>query len=65
MGDGNNNLSISDDSTQHSNDSFAVPGVSEFASLQNVDQSPPSWKGLTKEDYAHMRRKFLQIITFN
>ncbi|XP_045536937.1 protein lin-52 homolog isoform X2 [Papilio machaon] len=56
MGDGNNNLSLTEDSTQHSNDSFAVPGVSEFASLQNVDQSPPSWKGLTKEDYAHMRQ---------
>ncbi|KPJ20238.1 Protein lin-52-like [Papilio machaon] len=33
-----------------------IPGVSEFASLQNVEQSPPSWKGLTKEDYAHMRQ---------
>lgn len=59
MGDGNNSLSNSDEGSHRSNDSFAVPGVSEFANLQNANQSPPSWKGLAKEDYSYMQRELL------
>ncbi|XP_063828642.1 protein lin-52 homolog [Ostrinia nubilalis] len=34
-----------------------IPGVSEFAPVQNANQSPPSWnKGLTKEDYTYMQQ---------
>ncbi|CAK1582671.1 unnamed protein product [Parnassius mnemosyne] len=33
-----------------------IPGVSEFANLQNDNQSPPSWKGLTKDDYSYMQQ---------
>lgn len=59
MGDGIKNLS-NDESSRCSNDSLAVPGVSEFAPVQNPNQSPPSWnKGLTKEDYDYMQRKSL------
>lgn len=61
MGDGNSNF-CTDDGSRCSNDSFAVPGVSEFAPLQNPDQSPPSWnKGLTKEDYNYMQREYLHL----
>ncbi|CAH0755420.1 unnamed protein product [Diatraea saccharalis] len=35
-----------------------IPGVSDFAPLQNVNDSPPAWnKGFTKEDYTYMQRK--------
>ncbi|CAH0727123.1 unnamed protein product, partial [Brenthis ino] len=34
-----------------------IPGVSEFAAMQNPNQSPPSWnKGLTKEDYTYIQQ---------
>ncbi|KAL0829253.1 hypothetical protein ABMA28_004074 [Loxostege sticticalis] len=34
-----------------------IPGVSEFAPVQNANQSPPSWsKGFTKEDYSYMQQ---------
>ncbi|XP_034832548.1 protein lin-52 homolog [Maniola hyperantus] len=34
-----------------------IPGVSEFAPIQNPNQSPPSWhKELTKEDFAYMHQ---------
>ncbi|XP_068630019.1 protein lin-52 homolog [Battus philenor] len=33
-----------------------IPGVSEFANLQNANQSPPSWKGLTKDDYSYLQQ---------
>lgn len=46
------------DSLKCPNDSLVVPGVSEFAPLQNPNQSPPPWnKGLSKEDYNYMQRK--------
>lgn len=47
-----------EDIAQCSNDSFVVPGVSEFAPLQSPNQSPPSWnKGLTKDDMNYIQRK--------
>lgn len=57
MGDNNSNFS-NNEASHCSNDSFVVPGVSDFVPLQNPDQSPPSWnKDLTKEDYNYMQRK--------
>lgn len=62
MGDGNSNYS-NDDGSRCSNDSFVVPGVSEFMATQNPNQSPPSWnKGLTKEDYAYIQSKFIYTV---
>lgn len=59
MGDGN--IANCDEESKSSNDSFTVPGVSEFAPVQNANQSPPSWsKGFTKEDYSYMQRESLQ-----
>lgn len=56
MGDGN--IANCDEESKSSNDSFTVPGVSEFAPVQNANQSPPSWsKGFTKEDYSYMQRE--------
>lgn len=56
MGDGNNNASQADNGSPCSDD-FAVPGVSEFAPLQNPNQSPPAWsRGLTKEDVVVMQQ---------
>lgn len=52
------NISATEDNSQCSNDSFSVPGVSEFAPLPNSNQSPPSWdRGLTKEDFHVIQRK--------
>uniref|UniRef100_A0A1E1W0C6 Uncharacterized protein n=1 Tax=Pectinophora gossypiella TaxID=13191 RepID=A0A1E1W0C6_PECGO len=57
MGDGNSSYQNSDDGSRCSNDSYAVPGVSEFAPQHNANQSPPSWnRGLTKEDISYMQR---------
>lgn len=58
MSEGNVNETNSDEGSQCSTSSFAVPGVSEFAPLPNNNQSPPSWsRGATKEDYNYMQRK--------
>lgn len=63
MSDGSDNISQSDEGSKCSNDSFTVPGVSEFASLQNPNQSPPSWnRGLTQEDIIYMNRKLFEFI---
>lgn len=57
MGDGNI-IATCDEESKSPNGSFTVPGVSEFAPVQNANQSPPSWnKGFTKEDYSYMQRK--------
>lgn len=58
MGDGND-IVKTEDVSRCSTDSFTVPGVSEFAPVQNGNQSPPSWnKGYTKEDFTYMQREY-------
>lgn len=56
---GEESVNIPDEVSRCSNDSFAVPGVSEFAPMHNPNQSPPSWnRVLTKEDYSYMHSKY-------
>lgn len=65
MGDGNDNFPNPDEASRCSTESFAVPGVSEFAPMQSGDQSPPAWnKGLTKDDLHYMQREFLLSYIF-
>lgn len=50
----------SDDESRCSADSFTVPGVSEFAPLQNTNTEVPSWKrGPSQEDIGLMQSKHL------
>lgn len=59
MSDNNVNVLNSDEQSQCSTSSFAVPGVSEFAPPPSNNQSPPLWaRGATKEDFTYMQRKY-------
>lgn len=56
--DKNNNQS-DESNDECSVDSFPVPGLSEYVTLQSPNQSPPSWsRGLTSDDINLMHRKF-------
>lgn len=66
MGDENGEFPQAEEASRVSPDSFAVPGVSEFAPAQPPQDAP--WdKALTTEDISFMQREFccfLPIFTY-